>query len=158
MCVIVDANVAGEVFGENASPAGREFFNWLNAGRGRLVVGGKLLKELKASERFRAWANAATLAGRMTTLDGDAVDERTRQIEREAQHTSNDPHVLAVAQIGHARLLFTNDELLQDDFRDKTLINPKGSIYHTRDLQQPNDNKQVSRAHKRMLRRTVCGS
>lgn len=157
--MIVDANVASEVFGENDSPAVREFYNWLNAGRGQLVVGGKLLEELEATRHFRAWARAATLAGRMTTLDADAVDERTGEIEREARHLSNDPHVLAVAQIGRARLLFTNDELLQKDFQDRALIsNPRGRIYHTRDIRQPNDNKQFSRAHKRLLSRNVCRS
>ena len=47
MCAIVDANVVSEVFGSNLSPAGEKFFDWLNKGSGRLVVGGKLLEELK---------------------------------------------------------------------------------------------------------------
>ena len=53
MCAIVDANVAGEVFGEGVSPAGRKFFNWLNGGSGRLVVGGKLLQELEGTQSFK---------------------------------------------------------------------------------------------------------
>ena len=149
MCAIVDANVAGEVFGKEVSPAGREFFNWLNDGRGRLVVGGKLLKELEGRQDFRKWASAATLAGRLTTLNVDQVKERTREIEHEAKHSSNDPHVLAVAQIGRARLLFTNDRALGRDF-GRDLIDPRGRIYHTR------DNKGFSRTHKRLLRTNVC--
>ena len=151
MCAIVDANVAGEVFGKSVSPAGREFFNWLHDGRGRLVVGGKLLKELEGRQDFTKWAAEAKRAGRLTTLNVDQVKERTREIEREAKHSSNDPHVLAVAQIGGARLLFTNDQALVRDFRNRHLIDgPRGRIYHTR------DNKGLSKTHKRLLRTNVC--
>ena len=34
---------------------------------------------------------------------------------------SNDPHVIALAQINGARLLYSNDEALQKDFGDKRL-------------------------------------
>lgn len=47
MCAIVDASVMGEVFGPKPAPAGKVFFEWLNSGNGRLVVGGKLLLELR---------------------------------------------------------------------------------------------------------------
>ena len=58
MCAIVDANVAREVFGPSAPPAGEKFFAWLNKGSGRLVVGGKLLEELEASSKdFREVGN-----------------------------------------------------------------------------------------------------
>ena len=157
MCAIVDANVAGEVFGKEVSPAGREFFNWLNDGRGRLVVGGKLLNELEGRQDFTKWASAATLAGRLTTLNADQVEERTREIAHEAKHSSNDPHVLAVAQIGSARLLFTNDQALGQDFRNRHLIDkPRGRIYHTRDIRSRNDNKGFSEAHKHLLTTNVC--
>ena len=151
MCAIVDANVAGEVFGKSVSQAGGEFFNWLSDGRGRLVVGGKLLSELEGRQDFTKWAVEAKRAGRLTTLNVDQVKERTREIEREAKHSSNDPHVLAVAQIGRARLLFTNDRALGKDFRNRDLIDgPRGRIYHTR------DNKGFSKTHKRWLRTNVC--
>ena len=151
MCAIVDANVAGEVFGNEVSPAGREFFNWLNDGRGRLVVGGKLLNELEGRRDFTKWASVAALAGQLTTLNVDQVEERTREIEREAKHSSNDPHVLAVAQIGRVRLLFTNDRALGQDFGNRHLIaRPRGRVYHTR------DKKGFSKTHKRLLRTNVC--
>ena len=159
MCAIVDNDVAGEVFGDTDSPAGREFFNWLNGPRGRLVVGGKLLEELEGSGTFRRWARNAALYGRLTTLNGNDVDERTREIESEAKHSSNDAHVIAVAQIGGARLLFTNDQRLEQDFLSKSLIdNPRGRIFHTRDLRSPNDNKDVTRAHRHLLSSNVCRS
>ncbi len=124
MCAIVDAQVAHEVFGEHRFPAGREFYRWLHKGRGRLVTGGELLKELETgSPDFRQWAREAGLAGLMTVVNEEKVKERATEIERDAKHASNDPHVLALAQISGARLLFTNDELLQHDFRSTSLIN-----------------------------------
>ena len=36
MCGVVDANVVNEVFGDNPSPAGERFFEWL-ASPGRTV-------------------------------------------------------------------------------------------------------------------------
>ena len=155
MCVIVDANVAGEVFGEGGSPAGQQFFDWLNSGRGQLVVGGRLLEELEGSKNFTAWANQAIRAGRMTTLSREETEAKTRQIEHGTEHVSDDPHVLAVAQLGGARLLFTNDEGLEQDFKNKLLIDrPRGRVYHTRDIHAPNDNKEVSRTHRRLLSTT----
>ena len=40
MCAIVDANVAHEVFGTSQTPAGKRFYDWINEGQGRLVIGG----------------------------------------------------------------------------------------------------------------------
>ena len=133
MCAIVDANVATEVFGTNPTPAGDQFFQWLNARHGRLVTGGDQLRELEAaSAGFRAWASAAVRAGAMTLLNEDRVADRSAEIERETDHKSNDPHVLAIAQLSRARLLFTNDRDLQRDFKAKELIdNPRGRVYHT---------------------------
>lgn len=159
MCAIVDAQVAHEVFGDEPSPAGREFYDWLHKAAGRLVVGGKLLEELEAaSPDFRRWASTAALAGRMTVLSKEAVEERTNGIESEAKHASNDAHVLAVAQLGGARLLFTNDKDLERDFCSKALIDgPRGRVYHTRDIRAQGDNKGVSRAHRSLLNdRRLC--
>ena len=153
MCAIVDAQVAHEVFGPKPSPAGREFYDWVGKADGRLVVGGKLLKELDAgSPGFREWSQQAVLAGLVTVLDEREVDDRAGQIERQGWHRSDDPHVLALAQISHARLLFTNDRLLELDFGNKSLIDkPRGRVYHTRDIRDRNDNKEFSSAHKSLL-------
>lgn len=159
MCAIVDAQVAHEVFGPEPSPAGREFYEWVGKAHGRLVVGGKLLKELYAgSPGFREWSKQAVLAGLMTVLDESKVDDRAGRIQRRGLHRSDDPHVLALAQVSHARLLFTNDRRLEQDFRNKSLIDePRGRVYHTRDIRNPNDNKEFTSAHRRLLNdRRLC--
>lgn len=153
MCAIVDANVANEVFGPRPTPAGEKFLDWVDGGSHRLVVGGKLLGELeKSSQDFRRWMSRAIRTGKMKVLDENTVSTRTDRIEQERLHTSNDPHVLALAQLSGARLLYSNDAKLQQDFKNKDLIDrPQGNIYSTR------QNKNFTRTHKRLLgRQDLC--
>ena len=133
MCAIVDANVVSEVFGSNLPPVGEKFFDWLNKGSGRLVVGGKLFEELKQSSAdFRRWGQEAQLAGKMRIVNESEVDARTKQIQSEGTIRSDDPHVIALAQISDARLLYSNDGNLQQDFKNKKLIDdPRGKVYST---------------------------
>ena len=153
MCAIVDANVAREVFGPDPSPAGDKFFDWISKGSNRLVVGGKLLEELDVgSPKFREWASQAERAGKMRILDENKVNARAKQIEHERIHTSDDPHILALAQVSGARLLYSNDRALQQDFKNKQLIdNPRGSVYSTL------VNKNITSDHQRLLgRQDLC--
>ena len=133
MCAIVDANVAHEVFGENAPPAGARFFRWINEGNGRLAVGGLLMRELaNSSSGFRAWAVQAQLSGRLRVANKSEVENMTAALSEAGACRSNDHHVIALAQVSGARLLYSNDRDLQDDFRDKRLIdNPRGRVYST---------------------------
>ena len=148
MCAIVDANVASEVFGSKPPPAGKKFFEWLDKGSGRLVVGGKLLEELeKSSADFIYWGRGALLAGRMRIVNKREVDARTEQIQRENKIRSDDPHVIALAQVSGARLLYSNDGDLQKDFRNEKLIDdPRGNVYSTR------RDKNFQRSHDGLLK------
>lgn len=153
MCAIVDANAAHEVFGSKPTEAGDKFFGWINQGSGRLVAGGRLLKELETgSPGFREWASQVVRAGKMRTLNESEVSERTERIEHEGLHTSDDAHVLAVAQLSGARLLFSNDKKLRNDFTNKTLIdNPQGKVYSTL------RSKKYTRTHRSLLgRKDLC--
>ena len=151
MCAIVDTNVASEVFGPNPTPAGAEFFHWIERGSVQLVLGGEQLRELeRGSPGFRKWASAAILAGRLRRLDDDEVDAKSNHIRQSKKLRSNDTHVLALAQLSRARLLFTNDGDLHHDFK-KHIDKPRGRVYHTRCT------KEVTATHKRLLRdRTLC--
>ena len=152
MCAILDANVAGQVFGANRPAAGQAFFDWLDSGRGRLVIGGRLRRELDRNGDFRDWRLQAGLAGRVTLLNDAAVDDRAQVLEREGACRSNDAHVVAVAQISGARLLYSNDGDLQEDFNDRRLIDgPRGKVYSTR-LREV-----LTPVHRRLLaRRNLC--
>ena len=152
MCAILDANVAWQVFGADRPPAGRAFFDRIDSGRVRLVVGGLLRRELDRSEVFQKWRRQAELAGRITLLNDDAVDETARQLEQENACRSDDEHVVAIARLSGARLLYSNDVALQDDFTDKALVDrPRGKVYSTRIHQD------LTPTHQRLLAsRNLC--
>ena len=111
------------------------------------MVGGKLLEELKKSSAFIHWGQQAQLAGRMRIENRSEVDARTEQIQREGKISSDDPHVIALAQVSGARLLYSNDGDLQKDFKKKRLIdNPRGKVYSTI------ENRCFQDSHDRLLK------
>lgn len=153
MCAIVDANVVHELFGPRRTKAGTKFVEWLNAGSGRLVVGGKLLKELySGSKAFMIWQKTAANYGKVRFEDDGAVNAKTDEIRRTGLCKSNDPHVIALANISGARLLYSNDGSLQKDFTDKRLIDgPRGKVYSTSGV------GNFQRRHDRLLKnRNLC--
>ena len=154
MCAILDINVAHQVFGSNRPPAGEAFFKWLDSGTGQLVAGGELLRELDGDHKFRTWRRQAILAGRVRLCNDDEVNEKTQTLKNEHSCRSDDRHILALAQVSGARLLYSNDEDLQRDFKDKNLIdNPRGKVYSTL------KNGDIQNSHRRLLgNRHLCRS
>lgn len=155
MCAIVDTNAAHEVFGSNRADrtgAGEGFFQWLSSGKGQLVVGGKLAQELRRVPKFCEWARQANLAGRgLINIDKNRVDEETEEVRNSGCLQSDDPHIIALAQVSGARLLFTNDKDLQDDFGNPDIINrPRGKTYSTL------ENKNFTNDKKELLERYRC--
>ena len=147
MCAILDANVAAEVFRPNRPEAGVEFFNWIQDGIGRLVVGGKLLEELNRTSA-REWARQALNAGLIRSVSASKVDTVTETLRNEDSCSSDDPHVIALAQVSGARLLYSNDKNLQRDFKNKTLIDsPRGKVYSTL------KDQSFTNSHRKILRR-----
>ena len=130
MCAILDNNVVHEVFGSNRPPAGVKFFNWINSGPGHLVVGGKLLEELSKNHNFRKWLQQAFSSGRASNPGDERVEDVINDLIKAASCESNDHHVIALAQLSNARLLYSGDGDLQQDFKNKELIdNPRGKVY-----------------------------
>ena len=86
--------------------------------------------------------------------DAHEVNAKENKINSEQHLGSDDPHVLALAEVSGARLLYTNDRDLQQDFRDHKIINnPRGNIYTTL------VNKDFVRSHKDLLsRRNLCSA
>lgn len=155
MCAILDADVVGEVFGRNRSEAGEEFYKWITKGKGRLIASGKLLDELRVVTRFKEWQQQAKLAGRLIEKDINEVNEKAQYLENMQACESGDYHVIALAQVSGARLLYSNDAALQEDFKSKRLIDkPRGKVYSTRENKKaPNqkDPKKFTSAKKQLL-------
>ncbi len=153
MCAILDANVTNEVFGQVKTPAGQKFREWLDSGRSFLVMGGKLADELTHDGRFRAWSETAIQYGRLRLFDRAKVNERADELHDSNACTSDDEHVIALAQLSGARLLFSNEPNLHKDFKSRNLIDdPRGKVFSTK------DSKEFTLSQKRLLAdRTLCG-
>ena len=150
MCVIVDANVSHEVFGGIERPeAGKFFADWLARGN-KLVVGGKLLRELSDHSKFRQWFRAAQSKGRTVRVDDDAVEREIMRIAPERDWESNDLHVIALARLSGTRLIFTNDQALQNDFGKIKFGRIKGKNCSTK------ERNDIRASHKRLLRSNTC--
>ena len=79
------------------------------------------------------------------------VEAATRELEAQQICRSNDAHVIALARVSGARLLFTNDRELQSDFKNRQILG--GNIYTT--LRSEN----VTSTHRRLLGRSdLCGT
>lgn len=154
MCAIVVTNVAHEVFGDDPErpEAGIRFFDWLSDRHGQLVVGGDLLQELRGNSAFLSWFRAAINSARVRQVAGDALEPHLEELAGKPCK-SNDTHVLALAAASGARLLYTNDRNLMDDFRDGAILSNPGKVYTT------GESKLVTRAHRYLLaRRDLCRS
>lgn len=151
MCAIVDANIANEVFGANRIAAARKFFDWLNTGAGILIAGGELLNELNIT-KYREWVKQARLSGKLKVVDYQAVEARTTKLYNKKECKSDDHHVIALAQVSGARLLYTNDGDLIEDFKNKKLIDkPRGRVYTT------NESEQFTASQRKLLaRKDLC--
>ena len=151
MCAIVDANVAHEVFSRNQTEAGRAFLRWLNMRPGRLAVGGKARRELARHRGAERWLLEGIRASRVRSENDDEVDRLSEALEGSCR--SDDPHIIALAKVSGARLLYSNDRALQEDFGDKDLVNrPRGKVFTTR------ESPRLTNVHQGLLnRRDLCG-
>ena len=152
MCVIVDTNAVHQIFGDTPVEAGAKFLQWLENGKCKLAVGGQLRKELRqVGDKYKAWAKQAMLKGTLVSINDHSVNERTKVVASDSriQLQSNDPHIIALAQVSGARLLFSNDRGLQKDFKNPTIIRD-GKVYSTR------ENIRFNQPKRRLLESYQC--
>ena len=109
---------------------------------------------------FRVTANFADgfdrrcFPGRPNGIDGKRIDEVAKRLKSEGSCRSNDQHVIALAQLSGARLLYSNDRNLNHDFVNPELVpQPTGRVYTTLDL----ENRAFTPVHKKLLdRKDMC--
>ena len=128
MCAILDNDCVGDVFGGSVGTAAAQFFDWMNTRRCRLVVGGQLRRELEATQAYLVWARTAAQDGRLRLENDEAVDQLAAELVESGACVSDDPHTIALAQISGARLLYSKDNDLQNDFRNDDLLKPRGRL------------------------------
>ena len=155
MCAIVDANVTFEVFGNKRTEAGVRFRNWLDSGRGMLVVGGRNLDELVQNGNFRRWfLEERRLGGRrLRQIRDESIGGHQKALVGDGLLTSDDEHVVALAQVSGARLLYSNDRQLKNDFLNAGIVRePAGRVYTTQ------DGGRFTSEHEELLRtENLCG-
>ncbi len=142
MCYIIDANILTTEFkkpyygNRNTIPktAGEAFYEKVEKDNIKLAAGGRLLREpiVKGSNNMhRIWRELIN-AGLVKQINDNEVDNHTQIVKKKGGYKSDDPHIIALAQISGARLLYSNDQKLQADFKNKYLIdNPRGRVYST---------------------------
>ena len=65
-------------------------------------------------------------------MTDETVDDHAAGLRGEGVCRSNDLHVIALALVSGARLLYTNDRALIDDFGNREIVaRPRGKIYTT---------------------------
>ena len=142
MCTIIDKNIISELWDEGGNPAGQGFRRLVDSGKVPLVVGGSKMKEefgldrLDKVSKLKIWIQQLRLAGRLRQESDRMVDAMARQLVlgegAASQIKSNDHHVIALAVLSGARLLYTNDQDLQSDFGNGQLMEqPRGRVYST---------------------------
>ena len=68
--------------------------------------------------------------GRAIVVAKERFTEDEASLRRRSDLRSDDPHVLALARVSGARLLYTGDTDLIADFKDKKIIDsPRGKVY-----------------------------
>ena len=129
MCVILDADAASQSFGPHATEAGKRFLEYIAGGKLLLVVGGCLRFELaKCNDDFRRWMARVKVHHGIFNVEDDDVEQATEELVKGGRHESDDPHILALADLSGADLIFTNDKALQRDC--KTVLGDV-SVYTT---------------------------
>ena len=161
MCAVLDANISGELFARDRPPIADLFFSWMNQ-RGLIVVGGEQLHELQRNENASKWLLQGRLAGNVQEAPLDLVNDKIEELRRRSDLLSDDHHVLAVALVAGARLLFSNDRNLQADFTNRDIVDPPGKVYTSAPVSRKSGRRvarhprPLTEGHKTLLRRPVC--
>lgn len=139
MCIIVDTNMAADVFSRKVSADLRPVINWLVGSGGKLVVGGKLTVELNRNTEVGKQLVELKRSGKLRTVVPAPVDA----IRARVGFKSNDDHIIALALASNARVLVSRDRLLHADFTNPSILSPKGKVYQTA-------------RHAKLLRQDTC--
>jgi len=134
VCVIIDTNVVGITFGPTPNRDAEPLLKWLIHDNGVMIFGGRLANELRKTATALRFVNQLRSAGRAKELPSAEVRQEEHSLHEHYTLRSNDAHVLALARLSGARVLFTDDYKLRDDFKNRRIIrDPGGRIYASRE-------------------------
>ena len=129
MCVIVDASVFHEFV--NPGNAHMAFLrDWIES-QGKMGHSAtlKFEEELeKGPDEMKRLIDGYRKSERLKLVNKEKTEAKTKEFEKRSVVASNDPHVLALADVGGIKVLATKDRDLMKDF--KGVI--RGRIYQRR--------------------------
>ena len=138
-CVIIDNDVAHRVrdglLGHEFDYVDLQRGLWLRQGPCKKAVvsyGGQNADELMGDGDTRRWLIRLDEIGAARQASYAEVAEQTVMLRASGIGTSNDQHVIALAQAHGARVLCTRDAALMNDFRNRQILEPRGRIYASR--------------------------
>lgn len=131
MCLIIDANCAVETLcikpNANFAPVQEAIIKKKAV---MVLGGGKLRAEYKKLASVWRFIVQLDRAGKAVVYPDSDVDKVQKKLEASGLLQSDDPHIIALAQVSGARLLCSKDQNLHKDFRSPKLIDkPRGQIY-----------------------------
>ena len=112
--------------------------NWVDKKNGKIAYSpvGKMKDELEKYPKMRRQFEQYSRAGKLKNLSFEAVEQRKKNLP---SLRSDDPDIIALAQVSGVSLLVSSDKNLHVDF--KTIVG--GMIYQTK-------------AHRHLLRKDLC--
>ena len=137
MCLILDTNKYGMFLAPDNEDM-KLVRNWVDEKNGKIVYSpvGKMKDELERSPRVRSRFTQYRRAGKLKDFSMEAVEQEKKRLPK---LRSNDPDIIALAQVSGVSVLVSSDTDLHADF--KAIIG--GSIYQTQ-------------RHKHLLKKDLC--
>ena len=126
MCIVIDANAAHHLRSDDV--AGAAVLRWLLRGRGKLVVSNELLKELSVTH-FRATLVVLDRARKIIRANEHRCAQQKQMLINGGQMRSDDEHVLALVSTTACDVVFTHDQALHEDLKNKSIIAHHCSIF-----------------------------
>lgn len=139
MCIIVDANRLGVLLSRRTNEDVKPIHDWLDDRQGMIIysTGGEFENDVSEGAR-RALAELVK-SGKARFINRRRLESKVKLLTAYANYRSNDPHVLALAIVSGARLLYTADQALRDDFKKGKWMNgefiiqkPRGKLYSSK--------------------------
>src|SRR5262249_30178290 len=94
-----------------------------------LATGGKNLKELAVLSRIATFVRELIRAGRAHIVDSSELGKWEKHAAS-LPLRSNDAHIIGLAMVSGARVLYSRDNALMQDFKDRRFITkPRGKCY-----------------------------
>ena len=116
MCILLDANVLSDYLKKTRDMV--PVREWVDKKGGKIAYSptDDLRRELKHNHQMREKFKGYMREGKLKVIDKKAVLREQKRIQRKHDLTSNDPHILALAKIGHVQVLVSQDQKLGNDF------------------------------------------